>query len=371
MLSDAPPDDLAERDRDGVADHPAHRLEVDLRSLGEERVRLREALQDGSLAEGDRAVLGGVPEATAPEPVELCRERRCRFVLDHAAVDGGVRLPGRLPVARGPQVFRPVTPRATLLRDANPLQVDLRQARRSVERVALRRAPGRDHFEITDRFLHRHGLRVGRRHQLDLAEAGREQDLAPSALGEAVLGAVHRTLPDLVLELSELRHEVGIDLVLRHGRHVLHRHDLRHSALDQARELVQQRPSGVGGGVLFLLALVVPLGVRREGLARRAAGQDSDLGVAEVSRQLIRGRIVHVLDVEDGALVVLLIGVLARLINVDPGDDRDALADQAVGEPSCSTEQIDTGQLSYHSSLFGSLRTRSYGRAPCWRSREP
>ncbi len=106
-----------------VADKAAYDAEVDRLARRNELIRPGKALEDCGLAQGYRAILIRVAEASVAESVAERRNCGRRLIPLHTTVDAGIRSSTGGLVAVGYQLSRPVPPRATGLRLSNSLQV--------------------------------------------------------------------------------------------------------------------------------------------------------------------------------------------------------------------------------------------------------
>src|SRR6188768_2841982 len=347
MLDDALSDHASKIDGHRVADHAAQRLELDRLVFRDEGVVLRESLEQRALAQRESSRLRRVSEATVAEPIELRGQSRRGLVVLHSPVDGGVLLAGALRVTLGGEVLRPVAPRASRLRMLDALVVQVGEAGRSVQAVALVGAAVAKDRHLLDDVLHRSSLGGDRPTQLDVAVERREQHGTVAALREPVLGAVDDIDPDLVAETVQRALELLEHRVPRHGGDVLHRDDVGQQLPHQPAEVVEKAPTLI---VLDLLLLLVAEGVRREGLARRAASENAHLRVAEPLGDRRRSELGNVGLVKRDSLVVGLVGMATRLLEVDARADLHTCADETMGEPARAAEEVHA-----HDIVFGPL----------------
>lgn len=354
VLDDALPDHASEIDGHRVADHAAERLELDRLVFGDEGVVLRESLEQRALAQREPSRLRGVSEPAVAEPVELRGQSRRGLVVLHPAVYGGV-LPARaLRVTLGDEVLRPIAPRASRLRVLDALVVQVGEAGRGVQAVALVRTAMPKDRHLLDDVLDRTSLGGDGLTKLDVAVERREQHGTVAALREAVLGAVDDIDPDLVAEALQRVLEVLEHRVPRHGRDVFHRDDVREQLPHQPAEVVEEAPALI---VLDLLVLLVAEGIRREGLAWRAASENAHLGVAEPLGDRRRIELGDVGLVKRDPLVVGLVGMATGFLEVDARSDLHPRADETMREPARAAEEVHA-----HDIVFGPL-------GPCSRRR--
>src|ERR1700720_4060790 len=137
MIKDALPDDTPEFDGYGVTDEATEDFELDGLAIGDEGVRLRESLKDGSFPKRQAAILLRVANPPAAEAVELRRQGGRGPIPHHAAVYPRIAASGVASMAVGDEPLRPVAPRAAGLRRLDALQVQRRQARRRVQRIVF------------------------------------------------------------------------------------------------------------------------------------------------------------------------------------------------------------------------------------------
>ena len=83
----------------------------------------REALEDRSLAEGNRPVLLGMTETAVSEAVELRRHRGRRVIPGHPPVDARIGSPRTPLVTIGDEILVPVPPGPSGAGGLNPPQV--------------------------------------------------------------------------------------------------------------------------------------------------------------------------------------------------------------------------------------------------------
>ena len=120
--------------------------------------------------------------------------------------------------------------------------------------------------------------------------------------------------------------------MLSDGRHVLHRDDVRHGALGEARKLIEQAPLAV------LAIQLVPLGIGRKGLTRRATSQDRQLRVTEQPIEFIGRDLADVTLEESGTAIVCRVWEVAGGIEIDARDDGQPLQFEAMRQSTRTAE---------------------------------
>lgn len=300
---------------------------------GKELVVARKALEKGALADGNGPVLLGMAETAVAEAVELRRHGRGRLVPAHAAVDAAVGSARWLEMALRHQFRRPVAPSPARLGSFDAPQVERGKGRAEMQAVAGIAATGPQGRQVADDFpdgLHVH-VGGGGRH-LDGSQAGGQKHHPLAQLREAVFGAFHHLVAQVVAQAAEGGGEAGEHFLSFQLGHVLHRDQVGEGFPDQAGELVEQEP-----------ALVAPcrfLVVFRERLARRAPGEQRHPAGAEVGAHLGGG------EGDDGFVeelggVVVFVGVLAAPVGIDAHAHVHAGLAQAASQAAAAAKKID------------------------------
>lgn len=181
---------------------------------------------------------------------------------------------------------------------------------------------------------------VRRRNEFDGTEARGDEDEPGTMLRQSVVRAIDDLLfgfgGKMETGVCERVEKVEKDVVSLKFWDVLHAHDVNVRCLDEAGEMVEQRPV-----VLFLQSLA--LSVFRERLAGRASHEDADVSGWIKGFKRRAGEVGYALIFEFRSAIVVLVSVFTIGINVITSGNIDARIKQPMSKATRTAEKINGG----------------------------